>query len=79
MEGHETGLEMEDSNGSVPVRQSRRSSSQTPRHSSSSYGRRPYRRDSNMSTSSFMDDVEMAHDEVSNACPNFLKTANGGM
>lgn len=46
-------------NSAVPVNRSRRSSSRAGANSFSIY-----RRDSNLSTSSFLDDVEMAHDEV---------------
>jgi hypothetical protein len=55
--------------GSRSVSRTRRSSSRTNGRYSGSYsgsyiGSPLYRRDSNLSTASFMDDVEMAHDEV---------------
>ena len=53
---------MDGSNG-VPIQDGRRSSSRTNGRTSGQYI--PiYRRDSNMSSTSFLDDVEMAHDEV---------------
>lgn len=52
-----------DGSGAIPIRHGRRSSSQANGRASGQYG--PiYRRDSNISTSSFLDDVEMAQDEV---------------
>ena len=50
---------------SIPVNRSRRSNSRTGAISFTIY-----RRDSNMSTSSFIDDVEMAHDEVRTSIMN---------
>lgn len=53
---------MENSNG-VPIRRGRRSSSRT--NPTTQNGRHEiYRRDSNLSTTSFMDEVEMAQDEM---------------
>lgn len=52
-----------DESGGIPIHRGRRRSSHTNGRASGPYG--PiYRRDSNISTSSFLDDVEMAHDEV---------------
>lgn len=55
---------MDDTNGGVPINGARRS--REHRESSTSNGpyRTMYRRDSNLSTSSFMDEVEMAQDEM---------------
>jgi cation-transporting P-type ATPase 13A2 len=53
---------MDESNG-VPISRGRRSSSRTNDASNGHYGPM-YRRDSNLSTSSFLDDIEMAQDEV---------------
>ena len=53
---------MDESNG-VPIQNGRRSSSRTNGRTSGQYGPM-YRRDSNVSSTSFLDDVEMAHDEV---------------
>ena len=53
---------MHDSNG-VPIQNGRRSSSRPNGRRSGQYGPM-YRRDSNISSTSFLDDVEMAHDEV---------------
>ena len=54
---------MTDESNGVPIRNGRRSSSRTNGRTSGQYG--PiYRRDSNISSTSFLDDVEMAHDEV---------------
>jgi cation-transporting P-type ATPase 13A2 len=47
---------------SIPANRLRRSSSRAAVNGHSH--ERMYRRDSNLSTSSFLDDVEMAHDEV---------------
>jgi cation-transporting P-type ATPase 13A2 len=47
---------------SIPANRPRRSSSRATANGHSAG--RMYRRDSNLSTSSFLDDVEMAHDEV---------------
>jgi cation-transporting ATPase 13A3/4/5 len=47
---------------SIPANRPRRSSSRATANGHSNG--RMYRRDSNLSTSSFLDDVEMAHDEV---------------
>jgi hypothetical protein len=51
-----------DDSESIPVNRPRRSSSRVTANGRSNG--RMYRRDSNLSTSSFLDDVEMAHDEV---------------
>jgi cation-transporting ATPase 13A2 len=57
-------LTMDDVNGGVPINGARRS--REHRESSTSNGpyRTMYRRDSNLSTSSFLDEVEMAQDEM---------------
>lgn len=47
----------------IPVNRPRRSRSKATANGHSNG--RMYRRDSNLSTSSFLDDIEMAHDEVS--------------
>jgi cation-transporting ATPase 13A2 len=52
-----------DGSGAIPIQNRRRSSSQANRRASGQYGP-VYRRDSNISTSSFLDDVEMAQEEV---------------
>lgn len=52
-----------DGSGAIPIHNGRRSSSQANRRISGQYG--PiYRRDSTISNSSFLDDVEMAQEEV---------------
>jgi cation-transporting ATPase 13A2 len=52
-----------DGSGAIPIHPGRRSSSQANRRTSGQYG--PiYRRDSNISSSSFLDDVEMAQEEI---------------
>jgi cation-transporting ATPase 13A2 len=57
-----TSVSMDESNG-VPIYHGRRSTSRTNGAPNGSYG--PfYRRDSNVSSSSFLDEVEMAQDEV---------------
>lgn len=52
-----------DDPGGIPIHNGRRRTSHTSGRSSGQYGP-VYRRDSNLSTSSFLDDVEMAHEEV---------------
>jgi cation-transporting ATPase 13A2 len=52
-----------DGSGAIPIHNGRRSSALANRRASGQYGPM-YRRDSNISTSSFLDDVEMAQDEV---------------